>query len=118
MALPRNRVREYLKTICLHPVPSGTGGSEVEVTIGPRPASRIGAAVSFAFMGYVTLSSSASALSSSSPDALIGPLVGIAFGGFGLLLLAFLRWLARGDPEFLISYVNDRLSITDSELLR
>jgi len=72
VSLGTNASKPYARIRC-RPAP---GGSSVEVTIGLRPAGRIGFAVWFGFIGLFTLSSFTNIVSSSWWEALIGLLVG------------------------------------------
>ncbi len=109
VSLGTNASKPYARIRC-RPAP---GGSSVEVTIGLRPAGRIGFAVWFGFIGLFTLSSFTNIVSSSWWEALIGLLLGAAFLGSGSLLFAFGRLLARRDPGFLLGHIRGRLAITD-----
>ncbi len=102
-----NNSRPYARVRC-RPAP---GGSEVEVTIGLRAAARVGTAVWFGLAGLWTLTAFLAVVRYGQWDGWWFPLVGLAFIGMGELLFAGLRWLARGDPDFLLRYVRDRLAI-------
>jgi hypothetical protein len=87
------------------------GGTAVEVTIGLRPISRIVVAGWFGIGLFWTSVAFYGAVSSASWNALILPLLGVALVGFGLLIFAFGRLLARRDPEILRAYIEARLAV-------
>lgn len=90
------------------------GGSNVEVIVTSEELNQFGSTVWFGFFGLLILGSFVRLISHGSWQELYMALFGGAPLGAYLLMFAFGRWLARGDPKRLLGYIGGRLGITDT----
>ena len=88
------------------------GGTLVDVTLSSHGFVRGFMVLWLGFIAFWTVSVTIAGFRQPAPD-LLSVLFGLGMAGFGLVLSAIGRSVGRGDPAFLLSFLDEQLGLTD-----